>query len=300
MRVTAIGTSGGLPTAQYGTSCIYLNLFGDQILFDCGEGTQQRLMRFDSSPNVDAVFVSHFHADHTLGLPGLVQTLEMDERDRPLSVHVPAEHTETVAELIEGAYEWPSYPVNIHGYTDSEPAIQTADYSIQPFATPYTDHSHGFTVQEPATREFQVEKAQSLGVEPGPKYGQLQDGQRVETADGQTVEPEDVLSQPQSGRKIVYTGDTEPTPDVIDAATDATLLISSAMFTEELADRARTTGHSTAMDVGRMAAKSGSDAVWLTHISPRHEDDEETLESEARQEFDGDVTAVRDGYSVQI
>jgi Metal-dependent hydrolases of the beta-lactamase superfamily III len=166
--------------------------------------------------------------------------------------------------------------------------------------TPYTEHSHGFTVQEPATREFQVEKAQSLGIEPGPKYGKLQNGDPVETADGQRIEPEEVLSEPQSGRKIVYTSDTRPTPEVIDAATDASLLISSAMFTEELADRARSTGHSTAMDVGRMAAESGSNTVWLTHISPRHEDDEQTLESEASQEFDGDVTVVRDGYSTEI
>lgn len=300
MRVTAIGTSGGLPTAQYGTSCTYLNLFGDQILLDCGEGSQQRLMRYDSSPNVDAVFISHFHGDHTLGLPGLVQTLEMDEREKPLDVYVPDQRTHTAAELIEGAYEWPSYPVNIHGYTSSEPAIQTDEYSIQPFTTPYTEHSHGFSVREAATREFQVEKARSLGIDPGPKYGQLQNGQTVETKDGKTVAPDEVLSEPQPGRKIVYTGDTRPTADVIDAATDATLLIASAMFTEELADRAHSTGHSTAMEVGRMASESDSQSLWLTHISPRHEDDEQILESEAREEFDGNVTVVRDGYSTEV
>jgi len=117
MRVTAVGTSGGLPTAQYGTSCVYLNLFGDEILLDCGEGSQQRLMRYDSSPNVDAVFISHFHADHTLGVPGLVQALEMNERDRQLDIYVPEHRTGRAHRLIEGAYGRPSYPVEIHGYS---------------------------------------------------------------------------------------------------------------------------------------------------------------------------------------
>ena len=300
MRVTAVGTSGGLPTSQYGTSCVYLNLFGDEILLDCGEGSQQRLMRYDASPNVDAVFISHFHADHTLGVPGLVQALEMDERDRQLDIYVPEQRTGRAHDLVEGAYEWPSYPVEIHGYSGDEPAIQTAEYSVRPFETAYTDHSHGFSVQEAQKREFLVERAQALGIDPGPKYGKLQNGQAVETAAGETVEPEDVLSEPKSGRKIVYPGDTRPSPEVVEAASDASLLIYSAMFADAQSDRARSTGHSTARDAGRVAAESGTDRLWLTHISPRHEDDEQQLESQARDVFDGEVVAIRDGASAKL
>jgi Metal-dependent hydrolases of the beta-lactamase superfamily III len=241
MRVTAVGTSGGLPTAQYGTSCVYLRLFGDEILFDCGEGSQQRLMRYDASPNVDAVFISHFYADHTLGLPGLVQALEMNDRERPLDIYVPEGRTQRAHEMIEGAYEWPSYTINVHGYSEGEPAIRTADYTIQAFSTPYTEHSHGLIAKETDRREFLAEEAQALGLNPGPKYGQLQSGQSVETDDGQIIEPADVLSEPQSGRKVVYTGDTRPTADVIEAATDASLLIYSAMFADDQAERARLT-----------------------------------------------------------
>lgn len=300
MRVTAIGTSGGMPTSQYGTSCMYLSLFGEKLLLDCGEGSQQRLMRYDSSPNVDSVYISHFYADHTLGLPGLVQTLEMHERDRPLDVYVPDQRTQRATELIEGAYEWPSYPINIHGYSDDEPTVQTEQYSVRPFSTPYTADSHGLIVQETDRQEFLPEKARALGITPGPKYGKLQNGQAVETDDGETVVPEDVLSEPKPGRKIVYTGDTRPTSDVVDAAAGASLLIYSAMFAEDRSERAESTGHSTAAEAARVASEAGAERLWLTHISPRHEDDEQTLEAQARAEFDGDVAAVRDGRSTEL
>ena len=300
MRVTAVGTSGGVPTTQYGTSCVYLNLFGDELLFDCGEGSRQRLMRYDASPDVDAVFVSHFHADHTLGLPGLVQALEMNDRERPLDVHVPDGRTGRAVDTIEGAYGRPSYPVEVHGYAADGPAVETDEYAIRPFETPYTEYSHGFVVQETDSREFLVEKARALGVDPGPKYGRLQDGQTVETDDGDVIEPEDVLSEPVAGRKIVYTGDTRPVPEVVEAASDASLLIYSAMFAEEQSDRARSTGHSTAAEAGAVAAASGSERLWLTHISPRHEDDERRLASQAETEFDGEVVAVRDGESTEV
>ena len=300
MRVTAIGTSGGLPTAEYGTSCIYIRVCGDDILLDCGEGSRQRLMRYKSSLSVDAVFISHFYADHTLGLPGLIQALEMNDREEQLDVYVPTQRTERASDLITGAYRWPSYPVEIHGYDSDKPAMQKEGYSIQPFKTPYTDYSHGFSVEEAEKREFLVERAQELGVEPGPKYGTLQEGDAIETERGDVVQPEDVLSDPKSGRKVVYTGDTRPSSGVVEAASNASLLIYSAMFTDEQSERARSTGHSTATEAGHVAAKSGSEKLWLTHISPRHEGDEQTLESQAETEFQGEITAVRDGHSTEL
>lgn len=300
MRVTAVGTSGGLPTSQYGTSCVYLRLFGDRILFDCGEGSLQRLMRYDASPNVDAVFISHFYADHTLGLPGLVQALEMNDRDRPLDIYVPDGRTQRAAEMIEGAYEWPNYMINIHGYGTDEPAIRTEEYTVRAFSTPYTEYSHGLIAQEADRQEFLAEEARALGLDPGPKYGRLQNGHAVETDDGTTVEPEDVLSDPKPGRKIVYTSDTRPTAGVTTAAADAALLIYSAMFTDEQAARARSTGHSTATDAAQVASEAGARRLWLTHISPRHEGDEQTLEAEARDAFAGDVVAVRDGDTTEV
>lgn len=300
MKVTAVGTSGGLPTGQYGTSCVYLRLFGDEILFDCGEGSFQRLLRYDASPHVDAVFISHCYADHTLGLPGLVQGLEMKDRDRPLDIYVPAGRAQRTAEMIEGAYRWPSYTVNVHEYSAAEPAIKTDEYTVRGVSTPYTEYSHGLVVRETDRREFLPEKARALGLKPGPKYGKLQDGQTVETDEGRTIEPDEVLSAPTPGRKIVYTSDTRPTADIVDAAADASLLIYNAMFTDAQADRARTTGHSTATDAAQVAAESGSRRLWLTHISPRHEGDEQTLEAEAREVFDGEIVAVRDGATTEI
>ena len=300
MQVTAIGTSGGRPTSQHGTSCTYLRLFGDELLFDCGEGSVQRLMRHDASPSVDAVFISHFYADHTLGLPGLVQALEMNERDRPLDIHVPERRTQRVVDMIDGAYEWPSYPINVEGYSEDEPAIRTGEYTVSAFSTPYTEHSHGLVVKETERREFLAADARALGLDPGPKYGKLQDGQAVETEDGRTVTPADVLSDPKPGRKIVYTSDTRPTADVVDAASDASLLIYHAMFTEEQAERARSTGHSTATEAAQVASESGSQRLWLTHISPRHEGDEQAMAERADEVFEGDVAVVRDGDTTDV
>jgi Metal-dependent hydrolases of the beta-lactamase superfamily III len=299
VRVTAVGTSGGVPTAQYGTSCVSVELFGDRLLLDCGEGSSQRLMRH-ASIDVDSVLISHFYADHTLGLPGVIQALEMDDRDRQLDVYVPAGRYDRAIDTIEGAYGRPSYPVAVHGYGDDEPVIDTDDYTVRPFATPYTDYSHGFVLREADRREFQVERARELGIDPGPKYGRLQAGQSVETADGETVEPDDVLSAPQPGRKLVYTGDTRPTEAVVDAATDASLVVYSAMFADELADHARSTGHSTASEAGEVAAAAGADRLWLTHVSPRHEGEEDRLVSQAQSVFDGAVVGVRDGDGTEI
>ena len=300
MRVTAVGTSGGLPTAQYGTSCVHLRLFGDEILLDCGEGSLQRLMRYDASPNVDAVFISHFYADHTLGLPGLIQGLEMNDRSRPLDVYVPEGRTQRASGMIEGAYGWPSYTVNVYGYDAGEPAIRTEEYTVRGFATPYTEHSHGLVVEETDRREFRAHEARALGLDPGPKYGKLQNGQTVQSADGTVIEPEDVLSDPKPGRKIVYTSDTKPTPGVVEAAAGATLLVYNAMFTDEQAERARATGHSTATDAARVASDAGAQRLWLTHISPRHEGDEAALTADAREVYDREVVAVRDGETTTV
>lgn len=300
MRVTAIGTSGGVPTPQYGTSCLHLNGFGDEILLDCGEGSAQRLMRYDTSPDVDAVVLTHFHADHTLGIPGLLQALEMNERERPLDIHVPEGRTERARRLIEGAYGWPSYMITVRGYDDDDPMRQTDRYSVRAFETPYTEYSHGICVREADKRTFLLERARDLGVDPGPEYGKLQDGQPVETDDGTVVEPDDVLSDPEPGRTIVYTGDTRPTPAVVDAASTSTLLIYNAMFTDDRSERARATGHSTAREAGQVASESESERLWLTHISPRHEGEEDRLEAEASKSFDGVVTAVRDGDSITL
>ena len=300
MRVTAVGTSGGVPTPQYGTSCLHLNAFGDEILLDCGEGSAQRLMRYDTSPDVDAVVLTHFHADHTLGIPGLLQALEMNERERPLDIHVPEGRTERARSLIEGAYDWPSYTVTVCGYDDDDPMRQTDRYSVQAFETPYTECSHGICVREADKRTFLIERARDLGVDPGPKYGKLQDGQPIETDDGTVVEPDDVLSDPEAGRTIVYTGDTRPTPGVVDAASNSTLLIYNAMFADDRSERARETGHSTAREAGQVASESESERLWLTHISPRHEGEEDRLEAEASESFDRAVTAVRDGDSIAL
>ncbi len=139
-----------------------------------------------------------------------------------------------------------------------------------------------------------------MGVDPGPEYGKLQDGQPVETDDGTVVEPDDVLSDPEPGRTIVYTGDTRPTPAVVDAASTSALLIYNAMFTDDRSERARATGHSTAREAGQVASESESERLWLTHISPRHEGEEDRLEAEASKSFDGVVTAVRDGDSITL
>jgi ribonuclease Z len=301
LQVTFLGTSGAVPTTDRNPSAVFCRREGDAMLFDAGEGTQRQMMRFGTGFDVDRVFVTHLHGDHVLGLPGLVQTWDFNERTDPLTVFTPRGTGRQIRNLVYAIGADPAYDVDIVEVGPDETIVDEAAYEIRTFETEHRTRSVGYALVEDERKgRFDREKAEELGVPVGPKFSTLHDGTPVELEDGTVVEPEQVVGPPRPGRTVVYTGDTRPTESVVAAARDADLLIHDATFAEAAADRARETGHSTGREAGEVAARAGVDRLVLTHISSRYAGETGVLKSGAQDAFAGHVLVARDGDDVDI
>jgi len=301
LRVTFLGTGGAVPTTERNASSVFVNREGDQLLFDAGEGTQRQMMRFATGFSVSALFVTHTHGDHVLGIPGLIQTWNFNDRERPLDVYVPAGRADEMWELIRVANTTPSFPVEVHEVRAGETALEREAYSVEAFATEHRTRSVGYALVENDRKgRFDRQRAEELGVEPGPKFSTLHEGEPVENGDGELVHPEQVVGESRPGRKVVYTGDTRPVESVREAAEDADLLVHDATFTEDESDRARQTGHTTGREAGELAAAAGAKRLALTHISSRYAGNAAPIETEAREPFTGEAFVPDDGRKTEV
>jgi len=301
MRVTFLGTSGAVPTTQRNTSGLLVNRDGDRLLFDCGEGTQRQMMRFETGFAVDHVFVSHLHGDHVLGIPGLVQTFDFNDREAPLAIHAPHGTRGDLEDLVTAVGTSPSFPVRITQNGPGDVVLDRDEYEVRAVGVDHRTRALGYAlVEDDRKGRFDREKAEhELDIPPGPKYSRLHRGEPVEH-DGRTIQPEEVVGPPRPGRKFVYTGDTRPTEKVVDAAADADLLVHDATFASDWADRARATGHSTAREAADVARRAGAKRLALVHISTRYAADASPIAEEAREEFDGEVFVPDDGDEFEV
>jgi ribonuclease Z len=259
------GTAGSVPTARRGLPALLLRAGGDRILFDCGEGTQQQLLRSVGLPELDAIFLTHYHLDHWLGLLGVLKTFDLRGRERPLSVYGPP-GLKTLLEHMRPAWGRVGFPLALEEL-DPHEEVAFDGYAIAPFPVDHhriTAHGYAFAEDDRPGR-FDAETAERLGVEPGPDFGRLQAG---ETVDG--VTPEQVLGEPRRGRRIVISGDTAPCQATEVFAHEADLLVHEATFLEDELARARETGHSTARQAAEVAAAAGVKLLALTHLSTRY------------------------------
>ena len=301
MRVTFLGTSGAVPTTQRAPSAVLVNREGERLLFDCGEGTQRQMMRFGTGFDVSHIFVTHLHGDHILGIPGLIQSLDFNDRTDPLAIHVPPRSRAAIEDLVHAGGHRPSYPVRIHEVSPGSVAYDAADFAVRTVETEHRTTSMGYVLAEDdRPGRFDRERAEELGVPVGPKFGRLHGGESVELDDGRVIRPEQVVGDPRPGRTVVYTGDTRPVEAVVEAAADADLLIHDATFADDERDRARRTGHSTAREAAEVAARAGVTRLALTHISSRYAGRWERLERDAREAFDGDSFVASDGQTVDV
>lgn len=301
MRATFLGTSGAVPTTERNPSAVLLNREGDRLLFDVGEGTQRQMMRFGTGFTVSDVFVTHLHGDHVLGLPGLVQTWDFNDRDEALSIYAPAGAGDEIDDLVRAAGNQPSFPIHVYEVEPGEVAVRRDDYEIRTFRTDHRTRSVGYAlVEDDRKGRFDREKAEELGVPVGPKFSRLHEGQRVELEDGTVVRPEQVVGEPRPGRTFVYTGDTRPSAEVAEAAADADLLIHDATFADDRRERAGQTGHSTAREAAEIASRADAARLALTHISSRYAGDVSDHLAEARETFDGEVFVPDDGERCEI
>jgi ribonuclease Z len=275
------GTAGSVPTARRGMPAVLLRRGGDRILFDCGEGTQRQLLRTVGLPDVQAVFLTHHHADHWLGLPGMLKSFDLRDRDAPLTVYGPPGTGELMRamRIVYGRLRYPFSVVEL----EAGESVRYDGYEVGAFNVRHRTHAFGYaTVEEPRPGRFNAELATELGVPFGPDFGRLQRG---ETVNG--VRPQQVIGPERPGRKIVLSGDTAPCDMVRVAAHEADVLVHEATFTEDERDRAMQTGHSTARQAAEIAREADVRLLALTHVSTRYGGGE--IRDEAREVFERTV-----------
>ena len=290
-----IGTAGSAPTAGRGLPATLVRRGGDRLLFDCGEGTQRQLLRSIGLVDLEEIFLTHFHADHFLGLPGMLKTFGLRGRETPLTIYGPP-GLRALFEALRPVIGATTYDINLVELEPNVP-LERDGYLVAPFTVDHRVGAYGYVlVEEDRPGRFDEERARELGVNPGPDFGRLQSGETVSAA-GRDVRPEEVLGETRRGRRVVLTGDTAPADATRAIAHGADLLVHEATFTNEEAERAAETGHSTARGAAELAAAAEVALLALTHVSPRYPAEE--LRAEAREVFDATIVP-RDFDRVEI
>jgi ribonuclease Z len=295
LSIVFLGTGGSVPTARRSTPCLLARAGGDRLLFDCGEGSQRQMQRSTGLVPVDEIFITHYHADHYLGVPGLLKTYDLQGRERPLRIIGPPGLTSLFKALgrIVGRI---SYDLELVELDEGE-AISHRGYEVRSFPVDHKVRAVGYAlVEDERPGRFDPEAAERLGVEPGPDFGRLQSGEEVRGANG-AVHPRQVMGETRPGRKVVVTGDTAPCEMARVAAHEADLLVHDGSFANDEAERAAETRHSTARQAAELAREAGVRLLALVHISSRY-DVREVL-AEAREVFPGSE-APRDFDVVEV
>ncbi len=295
LDVIFLGTGGSVPSARRNTASVLIRRGGDRLLFDCGEGTQRQMQRSTGLVQVHDIFITHLHADHYLGLPGLLKTWDMQDRHSSLVICGPP----GLRELFLGM----SRIIGRLGYEveldelDPGDRVRFDGYAVEAFAVEHRIAALGYALaEEQRPGRFDPDAARSLGVAEGPDFGRLQAGKEVPGHEG-PVRPEQVMSEARPGRRVVVTGDTSPCDATAVAADGAELLVHDASFADSEAERAAETGHSTARQAAKVAAEAGVKMLALVHISARHFVPE--ILAEAREDFAASV-APRDFDQIVI
>jgi ribonuclease Z len=300
LSVRFLGTAASRPTVERNVAALALMREGETLLFDCGEGTQRQMMRYGTSFALADIFFTHMHADHMLGVTGLLRTLALQGRTEPMNLYGPVGSEKLLWRAITLGSEKQHFEIKVVELAPDTP-LKRHGYSIVPFAVEHGDRSAiGYhLVEETRLGRFNPEKAKEMGIPEGPLWGKIHKCETVNLPDGRTIQPSELVGPSRPGRRIVLTGDSRPSEATVVAATGADLLVHEATFTTEEAPRALETGHSTAREAAEVAAKAGVKRLILTHVSARYSRDTSELEREAREVFPETVIA-RDGMEVDI
>lgn len=283
LDVIFLGTAGSVPSASRQTAATLIRRGGERILVDCGEGTQRRLMQSVAGlSDVDVILITHGHADHILGLPGLLRTFALRERTAPLALYGP-EGIRGVLDALGPVVGRLPYPFAV---VEVEPGAEIAcdGYRFEAIGTRHRVKSVGWAlIEDDRPGRFDVERAAALGVPNGPLYGALQRGEAVTLDDGTVIDPagEGLLGETRLGRTLVFSGDTRPCDAIVARAVDADLLVHEATFLDEDLERARETHHSTAREAAELAVEARVRLLALTHVSMRCSPKQVKAEAEA-------------------
>lgn len=285
LNIIFLGTGGSWPTIKRNVSSIAVKRNSEIILFDCGEGTQRQFQRSKLSyMQISKIFITHFHGDHFLGLPGLIQTMQLNDRDTTLNIYGPKGMNKLTSQLLSLGYFKPNYKIISHEI-DEKDILDFGEYTIKTLRVQHGVPALAYCLEEKMRPgRFNKPKALELGIPEGPLFSRLQKGETITLEDGRKIQPDDVLGPPRKGRKIVISGDTKPINEMINFAQDADVLIHEATFDSSLEDVSMEYGHTTASQAAEIAKKANVEKLFLIHISPRYFNGKE-LEEEAQKIF---------------
>jgi ribonuclease Z len=291
MKLIFLGTTGSIPTPRRGLPAIAIKREREILLFDCGEGTQREMARAHLSPlKLDAVFITHFHGDHFLGLAGLVQTMSLTDRTRPLEVYCPAGERDRLEAYLRIPYYTLTFDVLIKELEPGE-ELRKRGYRILTSEVEHSVPELAYAlVEDERPGKLNAKKAMELGVKPGPDFSRLKAGEPVKLPNGRVVRPEEVVGPRRPGRKVVYAGDTKPSEKLVEFARGADVLIHDSTLADELLEKADQNFHSTPSGAAEIAKRAGVKQLVLVHVSPRYEDDSVLLE-QARKIFPNTIVA---------
>jgi len=291
MKLIFLGTGGSIPTSERGLPAIALRHERELLLFDCAEGTQRSMAQAGVSPmRLDAIFITHLHGDHFLGLAGLVQTLSLMDRERKLEIFCPKGEGERIKDYLQIPHYTLTFELDVHELEPGE-ELRRRGYRILTAGADHNVPSIAYAlVEDERPGKFYPDKAIALGVKAGPDFSRLKAGESIKLRDGRIVKPEQVMGPPRLGRKVVYTGDTRPSKRIVELARDADVLIHDCTLADELAEKAAESAHSTPSEAAEVAKQADVKQLVLIHISPRYEKDSVLLE-QARKIFPNTIVA---------
>ena len=295
-----LGTSASRPTVERNVSSVAIHREGETIMFDCGEGTQRQMMRYGISFALEDIFFTHMHADHLLGVIGLMRTMALQGRVERLRLWGPKGAARVLKRAEAFGFERMTFPVEILEI-DAGQRIERKGYAIVGFPVDHRGSaSLGYAlVEEERKGRFNPELARELGIPEGPLWGQIHKGVAVTLEDGRVIEPRVLVGEKRAGRTVVITGDTRPCAATIEAARGADLLVHEATFGDEEAERAIETGHSTAREAAQVARDAGVRRLLLTHFSARYSRDASDLDREAKSVFPNTMIG-KDGLEIDV
>ena len=286
-----LGTGGSWPTIKRNVSAVAVKRGREIILFDCGEGTQRQFQKSNLSyMQISKIFITHFHGDHFLGLPGLFQTMQLNDREKPLHIYGPQGIDELKKQLLSLGYFKPSYRIISHKLEDGN-ILNFKGYNIYARKVNHNVPTLAYCIDESKRPgKFNKSRALKLGIPEGPLFNKLQKGYTITLKNGKKIKPNMVLGRPRRGRKIVISSDTKPCDELIYFSKDADVLIHDSTFDSELEDVANKYGHSTAFQAAEIAKKAEVKKLFLIHISPRYLDNKK-IEDDAKKIFPDSIVA---------
>jgi ribonuclease Z len=285
LNILFLGTGGSWPTIKRNVTSIAVKRGSEIILFDCGEGTQRQFQKSKLSyMQISKIFITHFHGDHFLGIPGLIQTMQLNDREIPLHIYGPKGMIKLTEQLLSLGYFKPNYEIISYEINEND-VIDFGEYYIKTLKVKHGVPTLAYALEEKMRPgKFDKPKALKLGIPEGPLFSKLQHGQTILLKNGEKITPNMVLGPARKGRKIVISGDTKPIDEMIDFSKDADILIHEATFDSELKEISGEYGHSTAFQAAEIAKKADVEKLFLVHISPRYLENK-LLENEARKVF---------------